>query len=102
MTINQKYRVAELQRGQWWRQRAVFWRHSRLVVLHLPLFCSALRQRRMDRQPDAARALSTLLHRLAIASSAIGYWLAIDHPKFSCADGEACARPLPNRAVKPD
>src|SRR5437764_9332117 len=29
-----------------------------------------------------------------------GYWLVYRSPKLACADGEACARPLPNRFVK--
>lgn len=29
-----------------------------------------------------------------------GYWLVYRKPKSPCADGEACARPLPNRLVK--
>lgn len=29
-----------------------------------------------------------------------GYWLAYRQPKFACAEGDACARPLPNHLVK--
>ena len=29
-----------------------------------------------------------------------GYWLVYRSPARACADGEACARPLPNRIVK--
>ncbi len=29
-----------------------------------------------------------------------GYWLVYRSGKLACADGEACARPLPNRIVK--
>lgn len=29
-----------------------------------------------------------------------GYWLVYRKPKIVCADGSACARPLPNRIVK--
>ena len=29
-----------------------------------------------------------------------GYWLVYRKPKAACAEGEACARPLPNRPVK--
>ena len=29
-----------------------------------------------------------------------GYWLVYRSTKLSCADGDACARPLPNRLVK--
>lgn len=29
-----------------------------------------------------------------------GYWLTYRKPKAACAEGEACARPLPNRLVK--
>ena len=29
-----------------------------------------------------------------------GYWLVYRSTKLPCADGDACARPLPNRLVK--
>ena len=29
-----------------------------------------------------------------------GYWLVYRSQRLACADGEACARPLPNRIVK--
>src|SRR5713101_460542 len=29
-----------------------------------------------------------------------GYWLVYQSSKLACADGEVCARPLPNRLVK--
>ena len=29
-----------------------------------------------------------------------GYWLVYRSSRLACADGEACARPLPNRTVK--
>lgn len=29
-----------------------------------------------------------------------GFWLVYRKPKIACADGEACARPLPNLVVK--
>ena len=29
-----------------------------------------------------------------------GYWLVYRNPEAACADGAACARPLPNRVVK--
>ncbi len=29
-----------------------------------------------------------------------GFWMVYRKPKIACADGEACARPLPNRVVK--
>jgi len=31
---------------------------------------------------------------------AYGYWLVYRKPRQACADGAACARPLPNRLVK--
>ena len=31
---------------------------------------------------------------------AAGYWLVFRRSKSACTDGEACARPLPNRLVK--
>src|SRR5438093_6620781 len=35
-----------------------------------------------------------------IAFLGIGYWLVYRSSKLACADGEACARPLPNRFAK--
>jgi mercuric ion transport protein len=35
-----------------------------------------------------------------LAFIGIGYWLVYRSSKAACADGEACARPLPNRFVK--
>jgi mercuric ion transport protein len=35
-----------------------------------------------------------------LAFIGIGYWLVYRSSKVACADGEACARPLPNRLVK--
>jgi mercuric ion transport protein len=35
-----------------------------------------------------------------ICSLGYGYWLVYRSSKLACADGEACARPLPNRLVK--
>ena len=39
---------------------------------------------------------------IAIALGFLGYgfWLVYRKPKVACADGAACARPLPNRLVK--
>jgi mercuric ion transport protein len=35
-----------------------------------------------------------------VACLGAGYWLVYRSRKIACADGEACARPLPNRIVK--
>jgi mercuric ion transport protein len=35
-----------------------------------------------------------------VACLGAGYWLVYRARKIACADGEACARPLPNRTVK--
>lgn len=35
-----------------------------------------------------------------VAFLSFGYWLVYRSSKVACADGEACARPLPNRLVK--
>jgi|SRR5215831_17990121 len=39
---------------------------------------------------------------LAVTISCLGYgyWLVYRSTKLACADGDACARPLPNRLVK--
>ncbi len=36
----------------------------------------------------------------AIGCLGYGYWLVYRSMKVACADGDACARPLPNRLVK--
>jgi mercuric ion transport protein len=36
----------------------------------------------------------------ALACIGSGYWLVYRSAKLACADGAACARPLPNRLVK--
>jgi mercuric ion transport protein len=35
-----------------------------------------------------------------IACLGYGYWLVYHPSKIACADGEVCARPLPNRLIK--
>jgi mercuric ion transport protein len=35
-----------------------------------------------------------------LAFVGVGYWLVYRSSKAACAEGEACARPLPNRLVK--
>jgi mercuric ion transport protein len=39
---------------------------------------------------------------IAVAAGCLGYgyWLVYRSTKLACADGDACARPLPNRLVK--
>lgn len=37
---------------------------------------------------------------LALAFIGYGYWLVHHRPTVACAEGDACARPLPNRSVK--
>lgn len=36
----------------------------------------------------------------AVALLASGFWLVYRPPKAACGEGEACARPLPNKLVK--
>ena len=37
---------------------------------------------------------------VTVAFLGYGYWLVYRKPKVACAEGEACARPLPSRLVK--
>jgi len=37
---------------------------------------------------------------VAVGCLGYGYWLVYRSTKLACADGDACARPLPNRVVK--
>jgi len=102
MTINQEYRVAELQRGPMAGGSGRSFGGIRgLVVLHFAAgSVQPWRQRRMDRRLTQLAPYPTLLHRRDNRLPRHRLLARLSIIKFSCADGEACARPLPNRAVK--
>ena len=54
----------------------------------------------MDRQPYAARAIPSLLHRSDNCFARTGHWLVYRSRYLACSDGEACAQSLPNWLVK--
>jgi mercuric ion transport protein len=105
MAINKQYRAAgaaEMQRGQ--RLTAAGGLVAALAASScctLPLVLFSL---------GASGAWIGNFTRLApyqpcfiaatIALLGYGYWLVYRASKLACADGEACARPLPNRFVK--
>jgi mercuric ion transport protein len=105
MTINKEYRAAdaaEMQRGQ--RLTVVGGLLAALAASScctLPLILFSLGvsgawignfTRLAPYQPGFIAA--------TIAFLGYGYWLVHRTSKLACADGEACARPLPNRFVR--
>jgi mercuric ion transport protein len=105
MTNNKQYRAAgaaAMQRGQWLTAAGglvAALAASSCCILPLVLFSLG-----------ASGAWIANFTRLApyqpcfiaatIALLGYGYWLVYRTSKLACADGEACARPLPNRFVK--
>lgn len=51
-------------------------------------------------QLTALEPYKPLFIAITIGFLGYGYWLAYGKPKAACAEGEACARPLPNYLVK--
>ncbi len=102
MTINQENRLPEMQRSQ--RLMAAGGLLGALAASScciLPLVLFSL---------GASGAWIGNLTRLApyqpciiaatLAFLGYGYWLVYRSSRLACADGEACARPLPSRLVK--
>jgi hypothetical protein len=54
----------------------------------------------MDREFHPARPYQPCFIAATLAFLGYGYWLVYRSSTRVCADGEACARPLPNRIVK--
>src|SRR6266849_1182878 len=102
MTINKEYRVAEMQGAQ--RLTAAGGLLAALAassccILPLVLFSLGVSgawignfTRLAPYQPWFIAATMAFL--------GYGYWLVYRSSRAACADGDACARPLPNRVVK--
>src|SRR6266404_9816127 len=102
MTSNREHRVIEMHRRQWLTAAGglvAALAASSCCILPLVLF-----------SPGVSGVWIANLTRLApyqpyfiaatIGFLSYGYWLVYRSSKLACADGEACARPLPNRFVK--
>ena len=57
-------------------------------------------QRRVDRQPHALAPYQPYFIAATLACLGYGYWLVYQPGKVECAEGAACARPLPNHIIK--
>lgn len=51
-------------------------------------------------QLTALSAYQPIFITITLGFLGYGYWLVYRKPKIACAEGEACARPLPNIVVK--
>ncbi|MGB7336453.1 MAG: mercuric transporter MerT family protein [Salaquimonas sp.] len=51
-------------------------------------------------QLTALSAYQPIFIAITLGFLGYGYWLVYRKPKIACAEGEACARPLPNIIVK--
>ncbi|MGJ8569966.1 MAG: mercuric transporter MerT family protein [Hoeflea sp.] len=51
-------------------------------------------------QLTALSAYQPIFIAITLGFLGYGYWLVYRKPKLACAEGEACARPLPNVIVK--
>lgn len=51
-------------------------------------------------QLTALSAYQPIFIAITLGFLGYGYWLVYRKPKVACADGDACARPLPNAIVK--
>jgi len=51
-------------------------------------------------QLTALSAYQPIFITITLGFLGYGYWLVYRKPKIACAEGEACARPLPNVIVK--
>lgn len=51
-------------------------------------------------QLTALSAYQPIFIAITLGFLGYGYWLVYRKPKIACAEGEACARPLPNVIVK--
>jgi mercuric ion transport protein len=102
MTINQKDQIADVRRPEWLMAAGGLigaLAASSCCILPLVLFSLGVSgawignfTRLAPYQPSFIAATICLL--------GYGYWLVYRSSRRACADGEACARPPPNRLVK--
>jgi len=102
MTINQENRIAEvLQRQRLMAAGGVLaaLAASSCCILPLVLFGLGVSGAWIGNFTRLAPYQPCFI-AATIACLGYGYWLVYRSSKLACADGEACARPLPNRIVK--
>jgi len=102
MTINQENRIAEvLQRQRLMAAGGVLaaLAASSCCILPLVLFSLGVGGAWIGNFTRLAPYQPCFI-AATIACLGYGYWLVYRSSKLACADGEACARPLPNRIVK--
>src|SRR5712691_12306283 len=102
MTINKEYRVAEMQGAQ--RLFAAGGLFAALAassccILPLVLFSLGVSGAWIGNFTQLAPYQPYFI-AATICFLGCGYWLVYRSSKLACADGEVCARPLPNRLVK--
>lgn len=102
MTINRENRIAETQRGQ--RLMAAggllgALAASSCCILPLVLFSLGVSGAWIGNFTQLAPYQPYFI-AATMGFLGYGYWLVYRSSKLACADGEACARSLPNRHVK--
>src|ERR1700688_262460 len=102
MMINREHRVAEMQRGQWLTAAGglvAALAASSCCILPLVLFGLGVSGAWIGNFTRLAPYQPWFI-AATLAFLGYGYWLVHRSSRRACADGEACARPLPNRVVK--
>jgi mercuric ion transport protein len=102
MTIKQEDRVADVRRPEWWMAAGGLLgalAASSCCILPLVLFSLGISGAWIGNFTQLAPYQPYFI-AATICLLGYGYWLVYRSSKLACADGEACARPLPNRLVK--
>jgi mercuric ion transport protein len=102
MTINREDRAAEMQRGQKLMAAGGLLgalAASSCCILPLVLFSLGVSGAWIGNFTQLAPYQPYFI-AATIGFLGYGYWLVYRSSKLACADGDACARPLPNRLVK--
>ena len=102
MTSNQERQIAGMQRGQWVVAAGGLFAAlaaSSCCVLPLILFSLGVSGAWIANLTELAPYQPWFVVA-TIAFLGTGYWLVHWTSKLACAEGGACARPLPNRTVK--
>jgi mercuric ion transport protein len=102
MTINREHRLRD-ERGQRWLMVAGgllgALAASSCCILPLILFSLGVSGAWIDNFTQLA-PYQPYFVAATLCFLGYGYWLVYRSSKLACANGEACARPLPNRLVK--
>jgi mercuric ion transport protein len=102
MTINQENRITETARGQKLMAAGGLLgalAASSCCILPLVLFSLGVSGAWIGNFTQLAPYQPYFI-AATIGCLGYGYWLVYRSSKLACVDGEACARPLPNRLVK--